>query len=647
MGNGESKWLIAIVCVLCVLSLSQLMNTCAIDRLERQVIRVARALEAQSGGGGRMRSPVATGAAGAAAANQPGASTGIEVTGWGGRKAEILHVEGAVPNPPFLLADKPKPQNDTYVNRRISPPGSLNTYATNESDTDQIAKNVLGGLVMSDPDRPSEVQPALATRWEVSEDKLKYTYHLRKGAQFADGRPFTAADVLFSFAVVRDPEVNAEHLRSKFDDVEEMLAPDPQTVVVKYRRRYWKGLYSVGYNLRILNKGWYEEQLPKWAERLGITEHAIEPGKPGFGKVFNKISVPCPGTGPYYFAADRYLPETFVELVQNPFYYGIQVKPDWYNFSRLRWVFIADAVAAFEEFRKQRFDITVVDKNSWDDEYSKDPTITSIANYYQYDHTGLGYSYIQWNCRHAPFDDARVRRAMTHLTNRQWILDEVERGGGTVAAFPWKRIYATYSNDIAPLAFDIEAARALLAEAGWKDSDGDGVLDRDGKRFELELKVGSTRRFFQQVGAVLKDACDKVGIRMTLRTLEWSTFIQDFYERRFDAACLYASPEDPWMDNYDEYHSSQDVPRGGNSGGWHHGRADELLEAMRVEFDADKRAEMAHDFNRIFAAEQPQTLLLHTLVSVLQHKRIRDGKVRPSGLQFFDVWVDPQDVLYK
>ncbi|MCB9778673.1 MAG: hypothetical protein H6742_08940 [Alphaproteobacteria bacterium] len=623
------------------------MNTCAMDRLEQQVIRANDTLEQAkeaggfSGGGGGGGKVVASQSRGA-----PGTGTGLQAVGWGNNKAEILFVEGAAADAPLTLAEKPLPQNDTYVNRRPSAPGTLNYYATSEGDASTIASYSLGRLMRVDPDAPPGVLPDLATSWDVSADGLTYTYHLRKGVLHADGRRFTSADVKFSFDVLRDTAVNADHLRSEFDQVVEVETPDDYTVVVRYREPYWKGLYTVGYVLRILNKGWYEEQIPVWAQKLEITEYSTVPGQPGFGDVFNKIRVPPPSTGPYYYADADYDPKSGIELVQNPFYYGIQTEPDYYNFKVVKYIFISDPVAAFEEFRKQRFDVTVTQFQEWDDEYSKDPTITDIAQYFEYDHTGIGWSLVAWNNRQAPFDDPRVRRAMAHLINRQWILDEVERGRGRIAVCPSKPSYPMYPTDLEPLDFDLEEAKKLLADAGWTDSNGDGVLDRDGKRFEFEFKVPSGGRFYTQLGALMDDAMKQVGIRMTVRPLEWSTFVEDLDNRRFDAAAFYDSPPDPWVDSYAGFHSSQDIPNGGNVYGWHNDKADALLEAMRTEFDDDKRNAMYKEFCAIYQQDQPATLLVHGLVGVLAHKRLEGAKVRPTGLQTFDMWVKPENVLH-
>ncbi|MEO0604764.1 MAG: ABC transporter substrate-binding protein, partial [Myxococcota bacterium] len=574
MNDSNDPLRIATVVALFVVALSLLFNTCAMDRLEKQVIRTREALE--QGGGRRIAAPGPS--SGKSASGEPGSGTGEYATGWLGATAEIQFVSGASPDGVLTIADKPKPQGDHYVSRMPGAPSSLNFYTTNEGRTSVITRYTLERMLNIEPKDPSKVRPELATSWEVSDDKLTYTYHLREGVLFADGRPFTSADVKFSWDVMRDPEVNAQHLRGVFESAESLEAPDPYTIVVKYREKDWTGLYAVGYQLRVLNKGWYEEQIPKYAERLDIEDFSVSPGTPGFGAVFNKIRVPCPGTGPYYYEAATYDGSTGVELIQNPFWWGMQVEPEWHNFAKQRWVTVTDDVAAFEEFRKGTFDVMVIDHAAWDDEYSKDPGLSGMANYYNYDHMGLGFSLIVWNAREAPLDDPRVRRAMTHLTDRQWILDEVERGRGAIAICYGKPIYPQYDTDLPALAYDLEEAKRLLAEAGWTDSDGDGVLDRDGKRFEIEVKVGSPRRFYSQVVGLFQDAAAKVGIRVTMRSLEWSTFIEDFYERRFDGAVLYNSFPDPWIDPYGSYHSSQDIPRGTNASGWRNDEADSLLE---------------------------------------------------------------------
>ncbi|MEM6928500.1 MAG: ABC transporter substrate-binding protein, partial [Myxococcota bacterium] len=213
MNDSNDPLRIATVVALFVVALSLLFNTCAMDRLEKQVIRTREALEQ---GGGRRSAPGPS-SSGRVATGEPGSGTGEYATGWLGATAEIQFVSGASPDGVLTIADKPRPQGDHYVSRMPGAPSSLNFYTTNEGRTSVITRYTLERMLNVEPKNPSKVRPELATSWEVSDDKLTYTYRLREGVLFADGRPFTSADVKFSWDVMRDPEVNAQHLRGAFE----------------------------------------------------------------------------------------------------------------------------------------------------------------------------------------------------------------------------------------------------------------------------------------------------------------------------------------------------------------------------------------------------------------------------------------------
>lgn len=569
----------------------------------------------------------------------------VEAVGWHGRRAMVLHVEGAAAGAPLRPRDKPLPQGDWFVARRAGAPSTLNPISGADGEAAILTAPAIGRLLAVDPDAPPSVVPSLATGWEMDAETLRCTYHLRRGVQFADGRPFTSADVLFSLDVVRDPALHADRLRSTLDVVASLEAHDAFTVVATFRERNWRAPFLLGTTLRILNKGWYEEEMPAWAHRLGLRDSLLVPGAPGFAAVFNAIRIPCPGTGPYYFAGEDMPLGQPVDLVRNPFSWAMQVQPERHCFDGLRWIAVADDAVALERLKKAQIDSLVIDLATWDDTLRKDIALAAVATVHEYDHSGLGALAIIWNCRRPPFDDARVRRAMTLTFDREALVRDEGRGRGVVPSGPAKSTDPQVPPGSAAWPHDEAAARQSLAEAGWSDTNADGWIDRAGKPFEATLLVGSAHAPQAAVARRLAAACKMIGVNLKISSVDSATFRGHLDERTFDAALVDTARPDPWYDPHDDFHSSQAAPGGGNIAGWHDATVDALLDAMRLEFDGAKRREDFARFQSIFHGQQPWTMLLEGRVGVLINSRIEGVKVRPTGIQTFDMHVAPERVL--
>ena len=166
---------------------------------------------------------------------------------------------------------------------------------------------------------------------------------------------------------------------------------------------------------------------------------------------------------------------------------------------------------------------------------------------------------------------------------------------------------------------------------------------------EFQFKYPSGFADYGRIADAFVESAKKAGVLVTPVQLEWSVFIQDYYDRKFDAITLvnsYSNFVDA-VDPFSSFHSSQDVVQGGNHPGWHNDEADRLLQAMREEFDESKRWEMFHRFNHIFHEEQPMTLLTYNLVDVLASNRFENVKVWPMGLQWLEWWVKPENVRHR
>ena len=526
-----------------------------------------------------------------------------------------------------------------------SEPDKANWYLTKVGVTRIMTMLVHQRLFNIDPNDPQKLWPELAVAWETSDDKMTYRFHLRKGVTFSDGSPFDADDVLFSFNTIRDPSVEAEPKRAKFEDIESLAKLDSHTIEVRMRRKYWKALKQFGYNLYIFPNEYFERKIPQLAAELGIGRYSVVPGEPGFGEVFNefKRTMP-PGTGPYQWEEGKsWQTNAHITVTANPASWIRAFNPDYYRCERIRWVFIRDDVAREQAFLKGDVDIMVADHDTWEDKHSKNPAITSLADHYTYDHVGLLYNYLMFNCRQFPFNDVAVRRAIAHLMDRETLVARLYRGNGQVATCPTKPTYPEYSHDLEPRKFDPELAKTILAEAGWKDTDGDGLLDKDGRVLEFTFVVPSSRTFYKTVSTMLQESCAKIGVRCVLEPKAWALFVTDLFEHKFQMVCLYAQAEDPWLDLYEDFHSSQAVERGGNYSGWNRPQVDRLLEEMRGEFDDVKRAAMFHEFNRHFHEDVPLVLLTHQRVGVMVNKRLNGVRVRKTGIRPLTMWIDPKN----
>jgi peptide/nickel transport system substrate-binding protein len=173
---------------------------------------------------------------------------------------------------------------------------------------------------------------------------------------------------------------------------------------------------------------------------------------------------------------------------------------------------------------------------------------------------------------------------------------------------------------VKPVPYDPERARQLLAEAGWKDTNGDGILDRQGRPFQLTLITNSGNDTRRDVGVLVQRQLREIGIDVTLELYEWSVFLQDFINaRHFDACILgWSLSVDP--DAYMIWHSSQ-IERGFNFISYRNPEVDRLLEEGRREYDTEKRKQIYWRIHELIAEDQPYTFLFVPLgISALQKK---------------------------
>ncbi|MBI2820038.1 MAG: hypothetical protein HYX73_08670 [Acidobacteria bacterium] len=441
-----------------------------------------------------------------------------------------------------------------------------------------------------------------------------FTFHLRRGIKFHDGHPLTAADVKFSFDTIKNEYVDAPALRTYYNDLKSCEMLDPYTIRMTYSKQYWMARSFAG--------GF--EVLP---EHIYNPDNLLETDPEAFGKRFNESEYnrkPI-GSGPYQF--ERWDTGNQIILSRNREYWDV---PRRGHLDRIIFRFITDDVAAITALKAG--DVNFVPESTGEQfDQQDDPAFLRKFAKAQY---FLGsFRYVGWNMRRPPFNDVKVRQAMAYgALDRQQFIDSVLHGHGIIVTGSQHYFGPAYDHSVLPYPFDSQKARQLLLEAGWYDRDGDGLRDKNGQPFRFEMLMPSGFEAYRRRAALMKENLRKLGIDMTVKELEWATFLENINDRKFDACSLgWGTPIE--SDPYQIWHSSQSENRGSNHVGFGTPETDQLIEQSRRTIDDDARRKLFSQLHHIQHEAQPY-LFMYTEPSLgiydKRYRGVKFYKVRPG-----------------
>ncbi|MGD8724385.1 MAG: ABC transporter substrate-binding protein, partial [Desulfobacterales bacterium] len=235
--------------------------------------------------------------------------------------------------------------------------------------------------------------------------------------------------------------------------------------------------------------------------------------------------------------------------------------------------------------------------------------------------TSFGYSYIGYNMRRKPFDDRRVRLALSMAIDVDKIIEYVLYNQGERITGPFPKQTDFYNPNIKPVPYDPQGALKLLAEAGWTRN-ADGWLEKNGKRMQFKLITNNGNDIRKAILAVAQDSWKQIGIDVRTDLVEWAVFIQERVNKLdFDALVLgWSMGIDP--DLYQIWHSSQTGYNQLNFVGFKNKEADDLIIKIRQEYNHDKQVKYCHRLHKIIAYEQPYTFLFVSRWTAILDKRI-------------------------
>ncbi len=446
-------------------------------------------------------------------------------------------------------------------------------------------------------------------RGEIEEIQrgVSFTFYLQRDAKFHDGMPVTAEDVKFSYDTIRNEYVDAPSLRTYYNDLESCEILDDHTVRLTYSKQYWMARSFAG-GFEVLPKHIYDP------------DDLLESDPEAFGKRFNESEYnrkPV-GSGPYKF--ERWETGRQIVLRRNEEYWN---KKRAGHLDEIIFSFITDDIAALQALKSG--DINFIPESTGE-QFDQETDPEFLSKFAKAEYFLGSFRYVGWNMRRPPFDDQRVRLAMAYgALDREEFIDSVLHGHGIVVTGSQNYFGPAYNRDIRPYSFDPERAKDLLLEAGWYDRDGDGLRDKGGRPFRFEMLMPTGFEAYRRRAALMKESLRKLGIDMVVRELEWATFLENIYDRRYDACSLgWTTPIE--SDPYQIWHSSQSENRGSNHVGFGNEETDQLIEMSRTTLDDMERRKLfarLHDFQH---EEQPY-LFMYTEPNLgIYDKRFRGVK---------------------
>lgn len=552
----------------------------------------------------------------------------------------------------------PPVPGDWLVMHILSDPESLNPFTSNDATSSRILGDIFETLLDRHP-QTLELRPRLATaRPQISEDKLTYTFTLRQEAHFQDGKAVTGQDVLFSLKVIKNPWVSAPFLRVYYQSLVTAELNEAYTLILTAKEPYFLNESILG-EVRTLPRHYYDPQ--DLLGPISLQElDSMRVGKPEaeetphekrarqFAETFNKEFGRNPmGSGPYKFHSWKTGQE--VVLQRDPRYWGLGKAgiDQSYVAQRTLRVFndMNGALAALKAGQLDHMMLTPI-------QHKQQSSGERFARQFdKHEFFAPSYTYIGWNNAHPIFQDMRVRQAMTLLTDRGQMVESILFGLGEVVDGPIYLFRPEYDKTLVRHPYEPQKARQLLGEAGWKDSDGDGILDKviDGKvtplRFEIKFNSGNPIR--QSVALTLQDELKKHSIDASVRQLDWTIFLDDVRHHRFDAVILGWGMQVTEPDAYQVWHSSQAENKGSNHISYKNARVDALLAEYRRTFDAQQRITLYREFQQILHQEQPYTFLFLQKSVLAVDRRFHNVTLYPNGPREVEWWVPQAQQRYQ
>lgn len=540
---------------------------------------------------------------------------------------------------------KKKEKNEVVIHQ-LSDTDMLNPTNYQSADAGYYMSQMFQPLWGTNP-MTLQLEPVLAKELPVEEfdeatQLLKYTFELREDAKWDNGEPITINDLIFSLKLYKAPQINNDQIRPYFELISDFITyPDNKqkgTIICNKKYILAKSVCGEFYAIpqyrydpkKLMDKFTIKqlsEDIKSVENDPQMKEYAAEYNSEKFQRQKGFIG----GSGPYEFT--EWVTGQRIVLSKKKNWWGDKYADKEYAYvakpDKFVYTIIKDQTAALTALKGKRLDLmSGIKPKDFVEQMQKSEKV--LENYNLYTPDQMAYSYFGLNMRNSKFEDKRVRKALAHLVDVQKIMhvigyDMATRVNGPVN--PYKK--GAFNDTITPYDFNVEKAKAILAEAGWKDSNGNGTLDKviNGQATEFNItftyNAGNDSR--RDAALIFKEAARQVGISVDVVPQEWAIYIENQKNHNFEmfygAWIGSTQPDDP-----KQIWHTESINGGSNYVYFGNAETDKLIDDIRSELDETKRNDLYKKFQVIVHDQVPYIFLSSPKNTMAISKRFKDVK---------------------
>ncbi|HBX54258.1 ABC transporter substrate-binding protein [Pseudomonas sp. UBA2684] len=519
---------------------------------------------------------------------------------------QAMAVAGLIASAPFAQA-----ASNLVFCSEGSPAGFDPGLYTTGTDFDAAAETVFNRLSQFERGGTAVI-PGLAQKWEIADDGLSYTFHLRPNVKFhtteyfTPSRDFNADDVLFTFQRMLDKEHPfRKAYPSEFPYFTDMGMDANIAKIEKLDD------LTVKFSLNEVDAAFIQNLAMSFAS-IQSAEYADSLLKAGKAADINQKPI---GTGPFVFS--RYQKDAVIRFKGNPQYW----QPDEVKIDNLIFAINTDASVRMQKLKAGECQVTLFPRPADLESLKQD------ANLQMPEQAGFNVGYIAYNVTHPPFDKLEVRQALDMAVNKQAIIDAVYQSAGQLASNGLPPTQWSYDENIKDAAYNPEKAKELLKAAGVAEGT------------EITLWAMPVQRPYNPnaklMAEILQSDWAKVGIKAKIVTYEWGEYLKRAKAGEHDAMLIGWSGDNGDPDNWLGTLYGCDAVDGNNFSKWCNADYDKLVKAAKRVTDTAERSELYKQAQVILKREVPITPIAHSTVYQPMRKNVQDFKISPFGLNSF------------